>query len=151
MNQPKIRSAFLVAAASCVLVWARSAAAQCATDIDCPGPLCGDPVCQHSVGGSACVAAGTDVAGYDGSCTADADCKCINQGARCDPTSFHCTFTQPQDGGATTTTTTTTADAGASPATSPGCEVGRGGEQDGIVIGLACVAGMAMARRRRER
>jgi hypothetical protein len=133
------------------VAWARSAAADCSTDIDCYGATCGSPVCQQTVGGSNCVAAGTDPQGFDGTCGTDADCKCAGEGATCTSGTGHCTFTTPQDAGSA-------ADAGASSGSSDNsaacavAHIGHGG-QVGIVVALsiACAAGLGLARRKGRR
>lgn len=130
------------------LAWSRPAAADCNTDTDCPGPTCGSEVCQWSVASHACVPAGTDVPGYDGACTIDANCKCLGQGATCATALGHCTFTVPQDAGAAATN----ADASsANTGTVPGCAVGRTGSGAiASMMALGCAASLAIVRRRRR-
>ena len=81
----------------------------CNNDLDCPGTACGTQVCVKSSGGSQCTdpntahASGID----DGWCAdssgaaKDSNCKCQSMGATCN--GLYCTFTIPQDGGATGT------------------------------------------------
>ena len=132
----------VLTAALCVLAWARTAAADCSVDTDCPGATCGSSVCQWSVGGHNCVAAGTDLQGYDGRCGNDAQCKCSGEGATC-TASQYCTFTVPA--AATTpsdaSTSTSTADAGT--ATTPSCTVTRAGSTTPDWIALTSIAGAA--------
>ncbi len=135
--------------------WARPAAADCNTDIDCPGPTCGSPVCQRSVGGQACVVAGTDPQGFDGSCTTDADCKCRVQGATCLAATLHCSFTLPEDGGssagavsADAATSPSGSDAGGPSASCAAAGARRGAA--GAAAALVCAAALALARRRRR-
>lgn len=65
----------------------------CTNDIDCIAtPDCGGDVCTYTSSGSmTCTPAGTGPKGADGWCTADTDCKCYAQGARCN--GVYCTFT----------------------------------------------------------
>ena len=98
---------------------------QCNSDTDCPGATCGGSVCQWSVGGHACVPAGTDPQGYDGWCVSDANCKCAGFGATCSSSS-HCTFTVSQgDASASTTSGSGSSTGSTSSSPSAGCSMGR--------------------------
>ena len=136
-----------------VSAWARPSAADCTVDTDCPGATCGSSVCQWSVGGHACVPAGTDPQPYDGWCTNDAQCKCGGEGATC-TASQHCTFTVPQSSQSAPSTTdagtSSTAGGTANPA---GCTVvpGNPGGGGSAVIVLACLACAAALRASRAR
>ncbi|MEO8215158.1 MAG: MYXO-CTERM sorting domain-containing protein, partial [Myxococcales bacterium] len=154
---------------------ARTASALCGTsynDIDCPNPACGGDVCQWPA--VTCVTAGTDAKGLDGWCMMDSDCKCKAQGATCNLSNYHCTFTKPSDapgGGATggasgstggasgtggaaagTGGASTGNDGGTKPASgdSGGCSVGGAASSTGLgaMLGLAA---LLISRRRRGR
>jgi hypothetical protein len=126
----------------------------CTNDTDCPGATCGSSVCQWTVAGHSCVAAGTDPEGFDGWCTADSNCKCVGFGATCTASS-HCTFTLSQDAGAVATSSS--GSSSGSTTTAPGaagCSMGRrAGLADGYGAALAGVAfaGLAVGRRRHRR
>ena len=135
-----------------VVALVRPAAASCNTDIDCYGPLCGDPVCEWGVGVHSCVAAGTQPQGFDGQCSSDSDCKCRGQGATCDPTVGHCTFTLSMDAGSAGTPNGGggSSGAGSSSSTTPGaggCAVGGRGAGESMST-LVYVLGLVLARRR---
>lgn len=68
----------------------------CDHDTECPGTACGGQVCRWFNNTQMCVAAGTDPQGTDGWCNTDAECKCRGEGATCDTTTLHCTFTKPK-------------------------------------------------------
>src|SRR5258708_26175272 len=126
----------------------RRAAAQCTVDIDCPGPTCGSSVCQWSVGGHTCVAAGTDVQGYDGWCVADSDCKCAGMGATCATATQHCTFTVPQSapGGGDASGSMHGEDTTTTP---PGCALGGvPGDAGGAAVLVAGLHVCTLIRRR---
>jgi hypothetical protein len=135
-----------------VVTLARPAAASCNTDIDCYGPLCGDPVCQWGVGVHSCVAAGTQPQGFDGECASDSDCKCRGQGATCDPTVSHCTFTLSMNAGDAGASSGSGGGSGtgSSSGTTPGaggCAVGGPGAGESMST-LVYVLGLMLARRR---
>jgi hypothetical protein len=128
------------------LAWAGRASADCGTDIDCLGATCGSAVCQYTVGGSNCVAAGTDVQGIDGTCRVDSDCKCAGEGATCAAGLGHCTFTLPQDAGSASADAASSSDGSDSQAS---CRISRMGPCDSMMIAAAYVMGLVLARRRR--
>ena len=80
-----------------------------------------------------CVAAGMAADGMDGWCNNDDECKCKGEGATCNTTTLHCTFTKPK---------TTGKDKG-------GCAVGEGSAAmtTGLFVLLA-IAALGMTRRR---
>jgi len=72
-------------------------AADCVTDMDCPGADCGGQVCQWlSTTSHVCQAAGGKSRGSDGWCNTIADCKCQGVGAKCNA-QFSCSFVLPAD------------------------------------------------------
>jgi uncharacterized membrane protein YgcG len=93
-----IRWSFLAGLAYLLAVGSARAApnpTSCQNDIDCVAtPQCGGDVCTYGVTMS-CTPAGTAAKGSDGWCTADTDCKCYAQGARC--AAPYCTFTKLSD------------------------------------------------------
>ena len=78
-----------------------------------------------------CVAAGTDPDGMDGWCNNDDECKCKGEGATCNTTTLHCTFTKPK---------TTGNDKG-------GCAVGEASGNTALFVLLA-MAVLGVTRRR---
>jgi hypothetical protein len=102
------------------------------------------------------VAAGTDIPGFDGECSIDAECKCIGQGATCSAATSHCTFTLPQPGAedaAVTSGSSSGSSGGSSTDASPGCAVARtaAGREDLATIALACGVALVSVRARRRR
>src|SRR5579859_7050899 len=93
----------LAAVTAAWLTWSAPARA-CVNDTDCPGTTCGSQVCTWGAA-MTCTAAGQAAQGSDGWCTTNANCKC--PGATCNPMSFHCSFTMPQDAGGGTSGTST--------------------------------------------
>jgi hypothetical protein len=93
-----LSAAFACSSFALLLVWPRaSLAADCVTDMDCPGTACGDQVCQWvSSTSHVCQAAGSKSRGSDGWCNTTADCKCQSVGAKCNA-QFSCSFVLAAD------------------------------------------------------
>jgi hypothetical protein len=101
------------------------------------------------VSGGACVAAGTDVEGFDGACTIDAECKCAGEGATCSAETFHCTFTLPSQAPAQPDGGAAEADAGDGTDNTAGCRIAKG-PADSLTIFASGVAALALVRRGRR-
>ncbi len=72
-------------------------AADCVTDMDCPGAECGGQVCQWlSTTNHVCQDAGSKSRGSDGWCNTASDCKCQSAGAKCNA-QFSCSFVLASD------------------------------------------------------
>lgn len=93
-----LSAAFAFGSLALCLAWPRaSLAADCVTDMDCPGTACGDQVCQWvSSTSHVCQAAGSKSRGSDGWCNTTADCKCQSVGAKCNA-QFSCSFVLASD------------------------------------------------------
>ena len=90
-----MRMVLLTVATSAVVIVAgagEAAALSCLNDDDCPNLACGGEVCNWD-NFLTCQPAGMVEAGKDGWCMDDTDCKCKAQGATCNTTTYHCTFT----------------------------------------------------------
>ena len=126
---------------------AYAATAECTNDIDCKASTqCGGDVCSWAALPQKCVPAGSAPKGQDGWCSADSDCKCLAEGAKCVGT--YCTFTTPPaaGGGAGAATTQPASDSG-------GCSiVGATSPRGGLAfaLGAMCAAALVSARRRRR-
>ncbi|HEY4159592.1 MAG TPA: hypothetical protein VGM29_15890, partial [Polyangiaceae bacterium] len=93
-----LNAAFAWGAFALVSAWPKaSLAADCVTDMDCPGTTCGAQVCQWvSSASHVCQAAGSKSRGSDGWCNTSADCKCQSVGAKCNA-QFSCSFVLASD------------------------------------------------------